>query len=309
MAVLRPVAAVIVASLAACDFVPPPTAVELEGAAVVVHSVIAAGSDTVRVLLTRVTPDAGWSVGGNDFQQGVHPVSSADVRLITPEGPVSLTEEADVPVDCFGNLGESSGPGCYVAEVPGGIRGGVSYGLQVVLPDGSTISGVATPPAPVDIHEPAPYTRYEVAWMRSDTTRGPAEVTVRIDAAPRVAGISVSLLLAEAFVDGAADPTLMCSIDARPYPREMAVASEVPVEIHAMRCVLREEAELRPVQPDSMHVRLLVAAYDSAFMRYRRLLYEKQVPAGDATEGVSGALGLFAGAATAERVITLVPRD
>ncbi|MEX2584395.1 MAG: hypothetical protein WD766_14090 [Gemmatimonadota bacterium] len=44
-------------------------------------------------------------------------------------------------------------------------------------------------------------------------------------------------------------------------------------------------------------------------MRYLAGLQEEQVEPQAAAQGVSGALGLFAGEATLARIITLVPKD
>ena len=62
-----------------------------------------------------------------------------------------------------------------------------------------------------------------------------------------------------------------------------------------------------PVEYDSLHARLLVTAYDTAYVRYAATIEDGgSVQQRRFAAGVSGALGLFAGAATADRRITLV---
>ncbi|MDQ3607158.1 MAG: hypothetical protein M3418_13345, partial [Gemmatimonadota bacterium] len=64
----------------------------------------------------------------------------------------------------------------------------------------------------------------------------------------------------------------------------------------------------REIPWDSLQVRLLVTAYDSAYVRYRSAHRDRMVEINQAAVGVTGALGLFAGSATAERRIVLVAR-
>jgi hypothetical protein len=59
---------------------------------------------------------------------------------------------------------------------------------------------------------------------------------------------------------------------------------------------------------DSVVVRLVVTAYDTAYARYvGEVISNESVRRSRASAGVQGALGVFAGAASAERRLVLVP--
>lgn len=297
-------------TLAGCEFVHPPTAIGLEMEPVVVHSVLSGGSEHVTVLVTQVGPDTVGRPGEPSFiEPGIKPISGAEVAVIAGGEVVRLIENAVEHNSCLGGLKANSGPGCYVARVSGRIRPGTPYHLEIRLPDGRTISGTATPPPAATLLGPEANSRISVRWSPQGGFTPAAELSVRVLTAPEVAGVGVMVRPAQAFLDGVSRTDLECAVS--------MPLSNIPVEwieraswgIHALVCSRGEGSDRHVVRPDSVHARLFVTAYDSTFMRYQTLLRKEQVTLSEAAEGISGALGLFAGETTVERIITLVPRD
>ncbi|CAN5300761.1 hypothetical protein BH24GEM2_BH24GEM2_06480 [soil metagenome] len=291
-----------------CEFLREPTPLEFTDEQVMVHGVLEAGADTVAVLLTRVRPGRQGSSGPE-----VLPLSGVEVRITGGGSSVRL---AEAPAgfgaclrarDTTGQGPRVFGLGCYAAVIPGGIRAGERYELLVGAPGGE-IRGTVTVPARPVILRPDENARF-VIRRESRDERGLGEVAVRWTAPASVAGIELNLVAAAVFEQGRQVPGAACRIE-RPvgliYPVERGDSASVviynPIFCHQPTSATTERA----VEQDSIHTRLLVVAYDTAYTRYATLPSGSSVQRDRFAAGITGALGVFAGAATSEQRITLV---
>lgn len=295
---MLPLAALV---FAGCEFTRDPVAVDLRGDELMVHGVLAAGSDTVAVVLTRVRPGTGGSPAA------VVPVSGADVRVSAGGASVRLAEAPAGFSGCFSTPNQGVrpiGPGCYAAVFPGGIRSGTTYSLTVEAPGGGTIHGTATVPAAPVLRSPDENTRFSVKRQHDRTAIG--GVPARWTAGEEAGGIALGLRTTAVFSGGQRVSGAACFID---YDRNSVVSPGVD----SAAVVLRNPIACQgmPGAPyDSIHARLQVTAYDTAIARYAGLVGEHDPVQRDRlAAGVTGALGLFAGVATAERPVTLVAVD
>lgn len=309
MEILRRLALLVLAGAAGCEFVHEPTPLGLTGEQVSVHSVLRADSDTVSVLLERVDPTA--SPHGTPETR---PVSGAGVRIVTGSTTVRLSEAPTGFPRCFSPYPREGkippiAPGCYAAIIPGGVREGARYELQVDLPGGGAIRGSAVVPGKPDLLSPAEGARFEVA--RGYNTEGLGRIPVRLRAPAGAAGIEVGLRPVAAFEGGRQVQSAICDVD---HPlgvvRDATRSDSVVVPIFGIACVERVDStgrNDRSVALDSLRVELLVTAYDTAYTRYAALLGRGSAERSRASAGVSGAVGVFAGVASTRRTLVLVP--
>lgn len=312
MDLLKTLGVLALAALAAgCEFVREPTGLDLGADPVVVHSVLAAGSNRVSVFVVRVS-DEGWTPGRTyEYEPGMEPVSGAEVTIGTPEGTVQLVERMEGMPACFRSYesyGEGAAPpaggGCYGAVIPAGIRAGVEYTLSMRLPDGRLVRGAATPPPAARVVAPEARARFV---LRAPGHGGPlAEVEARFEAPDRVAAVGLALQATTAFANGEAVPGATCGIYAE-RAVEPARTGRVTLPIHGFGCIRGDPGATRPFAADSVHARLLVTAYDSAFVRYQAAVGTRQATPGTAAQGITGALGLFAAESGISLPVTLVP--
>ena len=105
------------AVLAGCEFIHPPTAVDLE-AEVVVHAVLAAGSTEAAVLLTGVGPEEEHLPGKTyAFGPGIEAISGAEVFLSSDAGTIRLEEAAPGARTCYAGYASPYG------NEPAGVAG------------------------------------------------------------------------------------------------------------------------------------------------------------------------------------------
>jgi hypothetical protein len=137
-----------------------------------------------------------------------------------------------------------------------------------------------------------------------------ADLRIRYRAPAEVAAVQFGTAApVVAFVDGRAAPDVTCGISVVTGMSPVTGAGEAVLPIHGSGCV-RDGGEGRTaVRPDSIRARLLVTAYDAPSFRYQTAMPRYQMELGAAAEGVSGAMGLFAGVATTEHLLTLVPAE
>jgi hypothetical protein len=303
-------------SVAGCGFVHEPTAVDVDEDPVVVHAVLAAGSDRAAVLLVRVGPEEYLPGETYEYGAGIEPVSGAEVRLVAGSDTVRLSEApAGLPA-CFGGASspygsdppQTAGPGCYTARLPREIRSGTMYRLRIRLPDGRTIEGEAVPPPPVAGLELEPEGPVPVRAGQSNVDF-PGQVRVHVRASDGAAGVGLAIQLGAAFRNGEPAPEVECGVWAPAVVVPLEGERTAVLPIYSLACLQGQGAERSSIRPDSVHARLSVTAYGDAFMRYREALQEEQVARAAASQGITGALGLFAGEATVERLVTLVPTD
>lgn len=282
----------------ACDFTrEAPLAVEEERTAV--YSVLEAGSDSASVFIVHAPVDT--EPGETPFR----PVSGAEVRVITPSGEtLHLVEVAEV-TGCFtprdGADDEPGDTGCYRTRVPGGVRPGGRYVLEVRLPDGRPVEGEVRVPRSLDLLAPAPDARIGV----HPGFDAAGEFEVRLEAPLAVARLE---LLVQSLRED-------CRVDLREtgpvIGGTMILApdrSRVNVPLDDAIC---EDADGEPVGFDSLPSRLTVVGYDSAYTLYAERVLESEgaVPADEVSIGLTGAFGLFGSAAADERRIVLEPME
>lgn len=312
MEILRrffPIAAALIPAVllaGGCEFVRDPAGIDLVGEQIMVHSVLKAGSDTAAVFLTRVRPGSGNS------GPSVSPISGATVRIVAGGDTVQLTEAPAGFASCivaFGSASSQIGPGCYAAVLPTGIRSDTEYRLLASMAGGGgAIQGAATIPSTPEILRPDPNARFVV--QRQYTGQGfPGEISVRLRSGAGTGGVQLDLQTTAVFAGGVRVSDAVCQLE---YPRGLTrpATSDTAVitifnPIFCWRWATPGTA--LPVEYDSLHARLLVTAYDTAYVRYAAMIEDDaSVQQRRYAAGVSGALGLFAGAATADRRITLV---
>lgn len=299
---------------AGCEFLRSPTPLELTDEQIMVHAVLQTGTDTVSVLLTRVRPQPN-ATPGSPFVD-VLPLSGADVRITGGGSTVRLAEAPAGFAPCvqlsqFAESGKprSFGPGCYVAVLPGGVGSGVQYALSAGLPGGGEITGVAEVPAAPVILRPTENARFTVRRQHGGGS-GVGEVPVRWTAPANAGGIELRLAATAVFANGSQVPGARCGIE-QPVGPVYDVErgdSTTMVIYNPIHCFLRTESgSTSLLDQDSIHVRLRVTAYDTVYTRYASALESGgSVQRSRFAAGVTGALGVFAGAATADRQITLV---
>lgn len=158
----RALAPLVLILIGGCELAREPTPFEIDDEAVAVHAMLVAGEPRIAILVTRFEPP--YQQGGNPR---LLPVAGADVH-VTGAGH-TVTPVGDQPTeDCLDDRSfwwpDSTplSPGCYTAEVEGGIRAGAAYELHIVLPNGDVVTGSTEVPDPIAIRSPAEGSRLEV---------------------------------------------------------------------------------------------------------------------------------------------------
>lgn len=284
-----------------------PTAVEYRESPMAIHSVLTAGSSTASALLTRTTPS-----------HGVEPVPGAQVFLISGPDSVELREASGSAAECLSAGVESEflqpdgGSGCYVAPLARPITAGERYRLRVRLPDQQEIRGIATVPAQPSVLAPAAETRVFVRNLGEPVTTGSgfareplARIPVEWAVDPGTAGVSVSFATGDVFQGSRRLDPQSCQAELRGKPLKQVShgnAARLLASLFEFRCRVGEHT----VPWDSARLRVLVTAYDSAYVAYARNVFDQEVVRLEyASPGLVGALGLFAGVNTAEVIVTL----
>lgn len=167
-----------VLALPACEFVRSPTAITLTEDRVMLQSVLLAGDTTARALLRLIPADFNPF---NTFATSEWiPIEDATVRLVIAGDTIPMTPRLDAPANpCLtGPVYDTapSGallPGCYVANVPGGLVGGAVYDLIIDLPGRGRVEGrttipdvpvITVPEAGARIETAMPPQTYAVEW-------------------------------------------------------------------------------------------------------------------------------------------------
>lgn len=298
--------------LAACER--EPTALQFEDEQLMVHSVLVAGSDTVKVLVTRTLPEPIPDPNAPGGFTSVRPVSGAEVRLFYNGTVVSLSEAPAGFSSCFSAFpfavvrATSIGPGCYAAVVPGGIRPEQHYGLEVELASGERVEGSTQVPAAPEITTPAPGARVRARINQFVEGSGAAvAVPVRFRLPPSVAGVRVALVVERLFKGGAPVADASCFLGGVDTDvRRAAPVDSAVVVVSSISCSRRVGEHVEQVTPDSISGHILLAGFDSGYVRYAEAASQQSAERERLRVGITGALGLFAGAGTAAQPITLV---
>lgn len=297
------------AALAGCGFVREPTRVELEGTELMVASVLVAGSGHATVLVTEVDQ----AQAASPFTPVADPVAVVGAAVVlTREGGEALTleEAASWAPPCLVTGGgrsdpnDRAGPGCYAAAVPGGLRPGERWTLEVRTRDGRIVDGHVRIPGPPAVAAPLPGARIPV---RSADGVREVPFTVRWTAEAGAAGALVGLDARAAYQDGVAVPDAECPLFG---DFNQLSGDSARVHLYDAACFRpRPEGGLGHFVADSVAADVVVAAYDSAYARYLEALDGASIPLSSASPGLTGAFGVLAGLAPVRvPVMLLMPR-
>jgi hypothetical protein len=298
MEILRTiVAGAALAACAGCGLERPATPWEPMDEEISVHSVLLAGTDTASVLLTRVR----WSYQTWDEPYST-PLAGATVRLITGRDTLRLLPQSGEGDRCtapslspWQRLGDMRA-GCYLAAVPGGVRAGGRYELVIDLPDGGAIRGSAVVPEVPVILAPEGGTVFKVRWgFEPGGSASPVVV--------RWAGVerdqNIELAIAPVRRECSAGLQQASENSGLHWLTVLGVDS-VAIEARFVDC-RKEQA------PPSLDAHLYLTAFDTTYTRYAKEMRRGgSASRTKAAAGVSGAIGVFAGAAAATVPITLV---
>ncbi|HST61677.1 MAG TPA: DUF4249 family protein [Longimicrobium sp.] len=281
-------AAALAAFAGGCEFLHPPTYTGGDPAQLVVHAVLQAGADSATVVVARV--------GVGEAQ----PVTGAQVRLVGGGATTVLPDtrpasiQACRPVAEVPGQGPATGSGCYSAAVPGGVRAGAEYQLEVDLPSGERVRGRTVVPAAPALDGTGERLRVPARMTEWGTLRSVSPFTVRWTSTEPVSvwGQSMRGWVRNAAVTCAASVLRDDDVPVAARPDSVRLA----VEVHACN----SGPDNQNVRPDSVEVRVSVTAYDSAYVAYFRE-YEGGIPLEQASKGLEGAFGLFGSAASAYR--------
>jgi hypothetical protein len=290
-----------------CDFLREPSPVELSGEEVLVHSLLLTGSDTVSVYLTRSRPGRGTPV------PVIQPISGADVRIVGSGGSVRLAEDPPGLPRCFvqnTGLQPATQPGCYGAFLPGGVKPGARYELQIALPGGGTIEGTAVVPQPLVILTPEHQHRILAQTPNSERPEIYGSVQTRWGGSGDVGRVQFGIESLAVLRNGVRVPSASCGFETTsvvPRGVDARATDSAFVGFQVLNC-FEEPASgtLRPIEPDSIQARFVITAFDTAYTRYAEVISKDAVERRHLSVGVRGALGVFAGAATSEQRITVL---
>ena len=297
MAILRTaLAAAVCTALAGCDLQRAPTPLEFTQEQVTVHSMLVAGADSAAVLLTRVLP-------GPQANPRSRPLEGAAVRIVAGRDTLHLLPQGHGADACnggghYGRIEHHLGPGCYMAAVPGGVGAGESYELIVDLPGGGRIHGTATVPDVPVLMSPDAGTEFETRDVPSSDIP-PAVLTRWAPVGPEM---RLELRLDLDHPD--------CTVDLDfeeggvqfglwPWPYEVTGRDSVSLRIVLLSCY-------EPVDITRLDGRLVLTAFDSAYSRYVQKAMNRSTRVDAASVGITGALGVFAGAASADVPVVII---
>lgn len=300
MALLNRLApAALLVLVAGCDPTRPEVPLERLRSRTSVHAVLEAGTDTARVLVARYDP----------LRRETVRVAGARVVLTRGSEAYPLVEAPAGFGDCVrfstDTLPQPIQPGCYAATIAGGIRAGERWYLEVALPDGTAARGATTIPNVPVVASPAPNTRVRVA--ATPNSAAPLQPFLIRWSTPDAGGYAQAALALDAtYRAGAPITSARCQIDQSrgAVPWDVVPRDSLRLYFHDLVCT----ASGNSIPWDSARATLRVTAYDTAYLRYQNTtLRDDASPANRASAGISGAVGVFGGAASAVRAVTLLP--
>jgi hypothetical protein len=280
-------------SVAACEREPTP--IEGLGDQVVLNSVINAGAAQAAVLLVRVVPDSNYR-----NQSVARPLPGAVVTLSDGTNSSTLPPNR-TPGRCsyqvYGGQQDSAlVGGCYAGPVTGGVRAGVTYSLDVQLPDGKRIHGTTTVPAPPNLRSPASGTTLQIAgppdfnpppMLVNWTTVVPAPLVHLVMSVPNLP-CEVLMRLPQY-----ADSNLRIDATGR---------DSLSIRLSALNC-----GDQNIENRTRFDAQLVLTVFDESYARYdQEFSRSSGVRSRYASLGITGAVGVFGSAATVRLPVVLV---
>ncbi len=272
-------------AIAGCGLVRDPVAVDVDGS-IQVHSLLVAGAPMAAVLITRVDPNGSSA----SFDVPARPVENASVMLIRGGDTLTLVGGAAGGEACVATgFGSPDDPadfatGCYAGPVPDGIEAGATYELRVVLPSGGEVEGSVVVPEPPHLITPEPGTMlgdpFHVRWAGLPDRR----IDIHVD--PHPDGCRAWLNTREGF--GATASLAFIDVDS------------AAVRVAFLEC---DEPTDTPFPAD-----VVLTVYDAPFSHYMTL-GSGSIGVENASVGITGAYGVFAGAAQDRVEVTLAAQD
>ena len=256
-----------------------------------VHSVLMAGDSIATVLIAVAKPE-------QDF---LSPVSDAEGRLVRGGERYRLQARSAEDPGCFltGVTAEPTHRGCYDVQVPGGIRSGDDFQLDLSLPTlEKQVSGEATVPEPVTIRSPTPRLVVEIdcgAGVGQCAADPLAEAALTVSLHPLVGWIALEPAVGRAFRGDSVMAAPACWVSLEDAEGRLNGAVDtIWFAVTAANCAIGDEL----VAFDSIVGRLDVITYDTAFARYRASFLDGRdvTSPGGATAGLLGATGYLSGA-------------
>lgn len=293
----------VLVGLGACDVEPDPVTIELEDSVLGVYSMLVEGERRVRVLVVRFSEELPVGNGG------VLPVDHAEVRLLR-DGRASQLGPTDAE-ECVGTRSVhvvQAGDGCYTARLDRPVAAGEVFDLRVRLADGGLVEGRAVVPGTPGVRLPEPGDTIRLSGERFPRGR----TTIRLTPPPDAASLELA-------VRNSKEPDCRVSLGSRGassldvlgtggtvrvLPTE---ADSVSVTVEAT--CLDDEGHRLPI--GTLGSSLHALAHDTAYTRYATELVVDghDLPADQASAGLTGAVGYFAASGRATVPIEVVDEE
>jgi hypothetical protein len=290
-----------------------PTPLGLTGEQLMVHSVLVGGSNIAEVYVTRALPNVVFDPSNPAGTVYSRPVAGAVVRLIRGATTLMLSEApAGFPPCSSVSFGadpttRTIEPGCYAAAVPGGILAGERYLLQISL-NGGAVQGELVVPAAPTVLSPSPNTRYGAPLGDQFIQTPVVIIPVHFSLGARMTAVRLSLGVDSVFFGGRRDLNARCNYDEFGEPlRRTTQRDSVSFVVHFLTCFRQTvQGGVTLVVPDSIHAHVDVTAFDSTYVGYYEAATQRSAEQSSLRAGITGALGLFAGAGIARTPVVLI---
>jgi hypothetical protein len=280
----------VVLCIAGCA--PDPTLLEFKDESVQVHALVLAGSDTASIIVLR-----GRRTSSINSIEYVDPVTDAMVRLVHAGDTVVLLRGRQcVRASLPGPFPDTTRlrEGCYSAAIVGSIQAGETYELRIDVPGEAPIYGSARVPGAPVIQSPGAGAELQIDTTSTGFGRVLSPVLVRW-----------------AHPEPSRYVTLRLQADRAGCGIRIAQPGELGYRIAAVEAVGVDTATVGAIGSGCRTgdpARLMVTVFDTAYARYIRLARGDAMRWRDAAAGLTGALGVFGAAASAELPVILVPR-
>jgi hypothetical protein len=185
----------------------------------------------------------------------------------------------------------------------------VRYELGIQF-SGGEIAGTATVPAAPTVLAPEEGARIPVKATGRDNPVADGSFSIRWSTPESASRPTINIRLGAVFRSGRRVANARCEFFNTDFGRTDS-SSKTPdsttISFELTNCFERlDSATVRNVRPDSVQARLFITAFDTAYARYAEAIAQGSVERSRFSVGVTGALGVFAGAAMTERRVTLV---